>query len=58
MGEVLHPALGAFGIVLVIDDVEAFFGEEALLDRHPPGTVVGIAVALETDGAGHGNLPG
>jgi hypothetical protein len=39
----------------VIDDVEAFFGEEALLDRDPPGTVMGIAVALETDGARHGD---
>src|SRR5262249_38785808 len=58
MGEILHPALGAFGVVLVIDDVEAFFGEEALLDRHPPGTVMGIAVALETDGAGHGRPAG
>src|SRR5262249_40634207 len=53
--KILHTALGAFGIVLVIDDVEALFGEEALLDRDPPGTVVGIAVALKTDGAGHGD---
>src|SRR5262249_29267331 len=58
MGEILLRALGAFGIVLVIDDVEAFFGEEALLDRYPPGTVMGIAVALETDGARHGRSAG
>ena len=55
MSKILDTALGAFGIVLVIDDVEAFFGEEALLDRDPPGTVMGIAVALETDGARHGD---
>jgi hypothetical protein len=55
MSKILDTALGAFGIVLVIDDVEPFFGEEALLDCDPPGTVMGIAVALETDGARHGD---
>jgi len=40
MSKILDTALGAFGIVLVIDDVEAFFGEEPLLDRDPPGTVM------------------
>ena len=38
-------------------DGQPFVGEEALLDRNPPGTVVGVAVALETNGAGHGCDP-
>jgi hypothetical protein len=54
MGEIFHPAFGALGVVLVIDDVEALFGKEALLHGHPPGTVMGVAVALYTDRAGHG----
>src|SRR5262245_41695810 len=54
MGEILHAAIGALGVILVIDDVEAFVGEEALLDRDPPGAVMGIAVALQADGTGHG----
>ena len=53
--EILHPAFGPLGIVLVIGDVEPFVGEEALLERHPPGTVVGVAVTLQPDGAGHGD---
>ena len=53
LGEGLHAAFGALGIVLVIDDVEAFCGKEALLDRDPPGAIMGIAVALKMDGAGH-----
>jgi hypothetical protein len=45
MGKVLHAAVGALGVVLVIDDVESFLGEEALLDGDTPGTIVGVAVA-------------
>src|SRR6476646_3666997 len=44
--EILHPAFGPLGIVLLIGHVEPFVGEEALLERHPPGTVVGVAVTL------------
>jgi len=51
--EILDPSGGAFGIVLVIFDVQAFGGEEALLDRDPPRPVVGVAVALQADGLGH-----
>src|SRR4029450_7905077 len=54
MGEIFHPAFGAIGIVLVIDDIEALFGKEALLHGYPPGTVMGVAGALSTDRAGHG----
>src|SRR5215813_7847310 len=55
--EVLDAAFVTFGIVLVIDDVEPFFGKEALLHRNPPGSVMGVAVALKPNGARHGNLP-
>jgi hypothetical protein len=58
MGEIFHPAFGALGIVLVIDDIEALFGKEALLHGYPPGTVMGVAVALYTDRAGHGTPAG
>ena len=39
-------------------DVEALFGKEALLHGDPPGTVMGVAVALYTDRAGHGTPEG
>jgi hypothetical protein len=53
--EILYPALGALGIVLVVDHFEAFLRKEALFDRDAPGAVVGVAVALQTDGGGgHG----
>src|SRR5262249_18018626 len=54
-GEILHPAFGALGIVLVIDHIEALLHEEALLDCNSPGTIVSVAVALQADGAGHGS---
>ena len=44
--EILDAARGAFWIVFVIFDFEAFGGEEALLDGDPPRAIVGIAVAL------------
>jgi hypothetical protein len=37
----------------VILDLKAFVGEKALLDRDPPGAIMGIAVALQTYGSGH-----
>jgi hypothetical protein len=55
--EVLDPAFVALGIVLMIDDIESFFGKEALLQRNPPGSVMGVAIALDPNGARHGNLP-
>jgi hypothetical protein len=36
--------------------VEAFILEKALLEGDTPGAVVGVAVALQTDGAGHGGF--
>src|SRR5262249_7508101 len=54
MGEIFHPALGAFWFVLVTDEGEPFLAKKALPEGDPPRTVMGIAVALETDGAGHG----
>src|SRR5262249_53076511 len=53
LGKVLDAALNALGIVLVVFDAKAFSGKEALLDGNPPGTVMGVAVALQTDGARH-----
>src|SRR5262249_3179668 len=53
LGKILHPSGRPFGIVLVVFDGEPFGGEEALLDGDAPGTVVGIAVALQADGATH-----
>ena len=50
-------AFGALGVVLVISNLEAFIGKEALLKCHPPGAVMGVAVALQPDGACHGGLP-
>src|SRR5262249_48323609 len=52
--EILHAAGHAFGIVLIILDVEVFILEEALLDGDAPGAIVGVAVALNANGARHG----
>ncbi len=57
LGEILHPPGDALGVVLVVLDLEALGGEEALLDRDPPGPVMGVAVALQADGTGHGGVP-
>ncbi len=40
----------------MIFDVQSFGGEEALLDRDAPGTVMGVAVALQADGFSLGRL--
>ncbi len=47
VGEVLDPAFITLGIVLMVGDVEPFLGKEALLHCNPPGSVVGVTVALE-----------
>ena len=54
LGEILDPAGNPLRVVLGVFDVEPFILEEALLDGHAPGAVMGIAVALQTDFARHG----
>ena len=51
--EILYPSGRALGVVLEILDVKSLGGEETLFDRDPPGPIMGVAVALQSDGARH-----
>ena len=56
LGEILDPARDALRIVFGVFDGQTLVGKEALLERDPPGPVVGVAVALQTDDARHGTF--
>src|SRR5581483_3811765 len=40
-------------VVLLVLDRQPFVGEEALLDGHDPGAVVGVGITLKTDDLCH-----